>query len=161
MNATDLLSVLLETTSAITLALLLVLALRKPLRRAFGAGVAYKAWLVVPIAVVAVMLPARTIVIASFAEFRVLDMQSMSLPAIAGGMSTQGAQWSCAIWLVGMLLMALRLQWLQRRFRHALGSLRQRADGLLQAEGSAGLPAVYGLLYQVKSRRHLDRRLAR
>ena len=145
MNAADLLRVLLEATLAVTLALLLVLALRKPLRRAFGAGVACKAWLVVPITLVAVMLPARTIVIASSAEFHALDMQSMSLPAIGGEMSTQAAQWSCAIWLAGMLLMALRLQWLQRRFRHALGNLRKRADGLLQAEGSAGLPAVYGL----------------
>jgi TonB family protein len=60
-------------------------------------------------------------------------------------MPAQGAQWLCVAWLAGMLLMALRLQWLQRRFRHSLGRLRERADGLLQAEVSAGLPAVYGL----------------
>ena len=146
MNATDLLNAMLEATVAISLALLLVLSVRKPLRGTFGAGVAYKAWIVVPVVMLAVMLPARNVVETAWSPVaNVLDTQSMSLPAFAGAMSAQGAQWACGIWLVGMLLMALRLRWLQRRFRDALGNLHQRADGMLQAEGSAGLPAVYGL----------------
>lgn len=145
MNATDLLSGILEATVAVTVALLLVWSVRKPLRSAFGAGVAYKAWIAVPVAMIAVMLPARIVAIASSPAFHASGTQSMSLPALAGAMPAQGAQWICGIWLAGMLLMALRLQWLQRRFRHALGNLHQRADGLLQAEVSAGLPAVYGL----------------
>lgn len=145
MNATDLLNGIIETTVAVTLALLLVLSVRKPLRGAFGAAIAYKAWIVVPVTMIAVMFPARTIAIAGSPGFHVLGAESMSFPAIAAAMPAQGAQWVCGIWLAGMLLMALRLQWLQRRFRHALGSLHQRADGMLQAEVSAGLPAVYGL----------------
>ena len=145
MNATDLLSAILEATVAVTLALLLVLSVRKSLRCAFGATVAYKAWIMVPIAMVAVMLPAKTITTASSPVLHVLGTQAMPLPALAGVMPAQGAQWLCGIWLAGMLLMALRLRWLQRSFRQALGNLYQRADGLLQAEGSAGLPAVYGL----------------
>ena len=145
MSATELLNGILEATIAVTLALLLVLSVRKPLRSAFGAGVAYKAWIVVPIVVIAVMFPARTVVIASSPGFHVLGAESMSFPALAATMPAQGAQWLCGIWLVGMLLMALRLQSLQRRFRNALGNLHQRADGMLQAEVSAGLPAVYGL----------------
>ncbi|KAF1716149.1 energy transducer TonB [Pseudoxanthomonas yeongjuensis] len=145
MNAADLLNGIIEATIAITLALLLVLPLRKPLRDAFGAGVAYKAWVMVPIAMIAVLLPARTVATASSPGFHVLGTQSMSLPALAGAMPAQGAQWLCGIWLAGMLLMALRLRWLERSFRHSLGSLHRRADGMLQAEVSAGLPAVYGL----------------
>lgn len=145
MSAADLLNAMLEATVAVTLALLLVLSVRKPLRSSFGAGVAYGAWIVVPIALIAVMLPARTVEIASSPVLHVLGAQSMSLPAFAGTIPAQGAQWLCGIWFAGMLLMALRLQRLQRRFRHGLGNLHQRADGMLQAEGSAGLPAVYGL----------------
>ncbi|MGH8060598.1 MAG: TonB family protein [Pseudoxanthomonas sp.] len=145
MNAADLLNGIIEATVAVTLALLLVLSVRKPLRSAFGAAVAYGTWIVVPIAVIAVMLPARTIATASSPVFHALGTGSMSLPALAATMPAQGAQWLCGIWLVGMLLMALRLQSLQRRFRNALGNLHRRADGLLQAEVSAGLPAVYGL----------------
>lgn len=145
MNATDLLNGIIEATVAVTLALLLVVSVRKPLRSAFGAGVAYKAWIGVPIAVIAVMLPARIVASASSPAFHVLGTESMSFPVLAGTMPVQSAQWLCWIWLAGMLLMALRLQWLQRRFRHALGNLQLRADGMLQAEVSAGLPAVYGL----------------
>lgn len=145
MSATDLLNGIIEATVAVTLALLLVLSVRKPLRSAFGADVAYKAWIVVPIVVIAVMFPARTVVIASSPGFHILGTESMSFPALAATMPAQGAQWLCGIWFVGLLLMALRLQSLQRRFRNALGNLHQRADGVLQAEVSAGLPAVYGL----------------
>lgn len=145
MNATDLLNGIIEATVAVTLALLLVLSVRKPLRNAFGAAIAYKTWIVVPIAMIAVMLPARTVAIAASPVFNALGTESMSFPALAGAMPAQGAQWLCGIWLAGVLLMALRLQWLQRRFRDALGNLHQRADGMLQAEVSAGLPAVYGL----------------
>lgn len=149
MNATELLNGMMEATVAVTLALLLVLSVRKPLRGAFGAGVAYRAWSVVPIAVIAVMLPARTIATAASPIFRTLDTQSMSLPVLAGTMPAQAAHWLCGIWLAGMLLMAMRLQWLQRRFHHGLGNLHRRADGMLQAEVSAGLPAVYGLWHPV------------
>lgn len=143
MNATDLLNWIFEATVAVTLALLLVLSVRKPLRSAFGAAVAYGAWIVAPFAVIAVMLPARGVAIASSPVFHVPGTEA--IPALAAAMPAQGAQSLCGIWLVGMLLMALRLQWLQRRFRHALGRLHQRGDGMFQAEVSAGLPAVYGL----------------
>lgn len=49
---------LLETTIAGSTALVLVLLLRRHLRAAFGAAVAYAAWLLVPAALVAMLLPA-------------------------------------------------------------------------------------------------------
>lgn len=145
MSAIDLLNGIAEAVAAITVALLLVLSVRRPLRGAFGAGVAYQAWAVVPIAPVAVMLPARTVAIMSSPILRLLGADSVSPASVAGAMPAQGAQWLCVAWVAGVLLMAGRLQWLQRRFRQSLGRLRERADGLLQAEVSAGLPAVYGL----------------
>ena len=61
MYATELLRVIFEATVAITMVLILVLLVRKPLRSAFGAGVAYAAWLVVPVALAAVMLPRQSV----------------------------------------------------------------------------------------------------
>ena len=58
-----LLDLLLETTLAASAALALVLLLRRPLRRAFGAAVAYACWALVPAAVIAVLLPAATVTV--------------------------------------------------------------------------------------------------
>ena len=49
MNSTDLLRLLLETTLAGSAAVLLVLALRVPVRRWLGASAAYLLWLAVPV----------------------------------------------------------------------------------------------------------------
>ena len=58
MNMTDAVAVLVEGTLASSVAILLVLALRKPLRDRFGAAAGYAAWWLVPAAVLAVLLPA-------------------------------------------------------------------------------------------------------
>ena len=52
---------LLEATLASSAAIALVLVLRKPLRKAFGARVAYGAWALVPAAIAAVLLPAAKV----------------------------------------------------------------------------------------------------
>lgn len=145
MDATELLRGVLETTVALTLALLLALVLRKPLRNVFGAGVAYAAWIMVPVASVAVMLPAKSIAAAWPPVLAALGRESVSLPLLTGNVQGENAQWICGLWFAGMLLMVFRLQWLQRGFRRTLGHLHAREDGLLQADTSAGLPAVYGV----------------
>ena len=55
------LETLFEATLATSVAVLLVLALRRPLRAAFGARVAYGAWVLVPASLVAVLLPAAAV----------------------------------------------------------------------------------------------------
>ena len=57
--ANDVMMVLLEATIASTLAILLVAALRVPLRRHLGAAAAHALWSCVPLACVAILLPAR------------------------------------------------------------------------------------------------------
>ncbi|RPE74807.1 M56 family metallopeptidase [Vulcaniibacterium tengchongense] len=57
MSAAEALATLLESAAAASAATLLALALRRPLRRAFGAEVAYAAWALVPLAAWAVLLP--------------------------------------------------------------------------------------------------------
>ncbi len=145
MNSADLLRLLLETTLAGSTAVLLVLALRVPVRRWLGASAAYLLWLAVPAAWVAVSLPSP---------------RSAAMPmAMVGGITRVGVAvadttapmlpWSAllaAAWSCGVLAMALWLLHQQRRFVHGLGPLRRRADGCWQSRQVAGLPAVIGVL---------------
>lgn len=59
MTAADVVSILLAATLAGSAAVLLAMALRKPLRAVFGARVAYAVWWIVPAMLVASLLPAR------------------------------------------------------------------------------------------------------
>ncbi|WP_340644239.1 M56 family metallopeptidase [Phenylobacterium sp.] len=54
----DLIADLLRANLAASLAILLVLALRLPARRVFGAQIAYRLWLIVPLAFAASLIPA-------------------------------------------------------------------------------------------------------
>jgi beta-lactamase regulating signal transducer with metallopeptidase domain len=58
----DLIAFLLKANLALAAAVLLVLLLRKPVRTAFGAASAYALWLVVPLSILALLIPARTVV---------------------------------------------------------------------------------------------------
>lgn len=135
-----------EATLAASVAMLLVLALRRPLRHAFGATVGYAAWALVPAAVLAVSLPAATVTVvpAPVAMLATVSMAPLATMPVAAPFDA--APWLLGAWLVGALVMALRLGRQQRAFRRGLGRLRLRADGLHQAETVAGLPAALGLL---------------
>jgi hypothetical protein len=60
--ASDLILFLAKANLALAAAVLLVLVLRKPVRAAFGARCAYALWLVAPLSVLALLVPARTVV---------------------------------------------------------------------------------------------------
>lgn len=142
----DLIAILTETTLAGSAALLLVLALRRPVRAALGANAAYALWLCVPVALFAVVLPrsadvplalpvawqvAPAMVVTATPEARAIDWREVLAP----------------LWLAGVLASMALLAWQQRRFRRALGPLYRRADGLYQSRiATAGLPAVTGVL---------------
>lgn len=132
---------LLETTCASGVAVLLVLLLRWPLRAAFGANAAYASWLLVPLVTLAVLLPAPRVEVM---------LAAMPMAAPGAGHVAEPAPFDpipllLALWIAGVVFMALRNLRLQRRFLRDLGVLRVLDNGLLQAERSAGLPAVIGL----------------
>lgn len=141
----DLLPLLLETTLAASVVIPLLLVLRAPLRRWLGAGAAYASWLCVPVAVAAVLLPAREVAV----EWGVIGAVLRPMrEATASVVPVVAPAWQIAVlavWLVGALAMAAWLWRQQHRFVRGLGRLHRREDGLWMAATSRGLPAVVGL----------------
>ena len=152
MTTADITDWLLEATLASSLAIGLVLVLRKPMRMAFGAGVAYALWGLVPVSLLAgaVPLPHRQNGwMPAAGAFDVPAEVLEVLQAAPTHAAAAGTDWMLPFtvcWFVGCLLALLSVVMRQRHFFRALGRLDRRADGLYQAERAmAGLPAVYGL----------------
>jgi len=143
----DLLRALTNATIASSAAVLLVGLLRKPLRAAAGARVAYWLWLLVPVVVLASLLPAPSQVL-SASSFSLAGKVSSALsvitvsaaipqgPAvlIAGGL---------AIWAAGACAMFVLLLRRQRSFIHSLGTLLPDRDGF-QRSKAAVAPMLVG-----------------
>jgi TonB family protein len=144
MTQADLCRWLLESTCASSAAIVLVLQLRRPLRAAFGANVAYLLWLLLPLAVLAASLPARVVRMTAPEAVAAVGAGAVEGVAPLAAVAASTA-WLLAAWLAGAIAFALWQVALQRRFHRSLGLVRDGADGHLRAERSAGLPAVIGL----------------
>jgi TonB family protein len=137
---------LFEVSLAITLAAAVVLLLRRPLRALFGARVAYPVWALVPLAGVAVLLPAPSSqsVLPAIAALP----QAIAAPTRELANAAQGGYvtWLLGVWLAGALLLLCVDLLRQRRFRRELGTLRPRSDGALETDSPSAGPAVVGVL---------------
>ncbi len=139
------LRVLLATALAGSVAMVAVLALRGMVRRRLGASAAYLLWLAVPVAMVAVLLPAPR---GAVLPVHAIDAVLPAARTVLEHSSTLSLPWTSTLggaWLAGALLAMAGLLRQQRRFVRGLGTLRRRDDGLWQAQATAGLPAVLGL----------------
>ena len=145
MDSADLYAWLIEATLATSAAVLALLALRKPLRAAFGAGACYAAWTAVPVALLATLLPAA-VADAPVAPLAIIGVPMWMLAAeVPHSAGPDTASLACIAWIVGCLLFAGHLAWQQYRFVRGLGGIKSNGDGLLLADAVAGLPAVIGL----------------
>jgi TonB family protein len=129
MTANEALALLVRVNLALSAAVVVVAMLRAPARRLFGARAAYRLWLLPPAAMMAMLVPARSIVVEAHGS-------SVGLAELAFGPSapgfTPGASMSALIlWAAGACAFAFYLALRQRRF---LAHARQ---------GQAG-PAVVG-----------------
>ena len=146
MAAANLSAWLVEATLAGSAALLVVLALRGPLRRVFGAGAAYAAWSALPVVLVGTLLPAMPMPVPS------LPMSVMQAPIAMLAETTPSratpdiAVLACLLWFAGCAVFAACFAWQQRRFVRGLGRIATRGDGIWLAKATAGLPAVIGVL---------------
>ncbi len=144
MTSPDFMRALLATALAGGMAMAVVLMLRGVVRRWLGASAAYLLWLAVPAALLGVLLPAPRMAVLPMIA---IDA-AMPVAASTAGAGLPALPWPLllvAAWLAGALAMAARLRYQQRHFVRGLGPLRRREDGVWQARGSAGLPAVVGL----------------
>jgi beta-lactamase regulating signal transducer with metallopeptidase domain len=140
-----LLAALGRSTVAASLAVLVVMAMRRPLRGLAGAGTAYALWLVVPLCALATLLPAPATV-AVYAPVSILPaLGQAAAPVIAAGARPFAVPALLFIWLSGAIAAAMRQASLQRRFARGIGRLSLRNDGAYTGQGCTG-PALVGIL---------------
>lgn len=140
--SSETLQIVWTATLAVGVAALALMVLPRLLRRHFGAGVGYAAWWLLPAAFIASLLPGR--VVETVAVPGVLQAVARPVAMVPVEAIVDRSHWWLAAWLVGVIAMALRLWWQQRRFERALGELRPLRDRLWRAQASHGLPAVVG-----------------
>src|SRR5947209_18762000 len=121
----DLLSTLAAATGASSIAILIVLLLRKPLR-VFGAQTAYAVWALIPLSAGVALLPAPTRAVAvqlAPAVMQVMHAMQMPIDRAAPAPSFDTAFALFATWLVGVGVSIALLVRQQRRFIRGLGRL--------------------------------------
>ena len=105
--AIDALRELLALTLVSSLIISLVLLLRVPVRRAFGASVTYRVWLLVPIPLVAMLLPGAPGASSEFVTYVQMDpvyslvQRSLSVPLDASASSINWYAWLLGAWGAG------------------------------------------------------------
>jgi beta-lactamase regulating signal transducer with metallopeptidase domain/ankyrin repeat protein len=140
----DILDILARMTLAASAAIVVILLLRRPLRAAFGAQIAYASWLMAPLATLAVLIPARQIVAQTPIATPATQDVSLRVPTDAAS-AAQPASESAVAWPMEVDVAPLLLfVWLVGVFFSMLLLLRGHQRFLRNAD-SAG-PAVIGFL---------------
>jgi beta-lactamase regulating signal transducer with metallopeptidase domain len=120
----ELAALVLRLNLAASAAVILALALRIPARRLFGPRVAYGLWSLVPLAVLAMLVPARVVPVAMAAPMAAMvpmaagPAAAWAPAAPAPSPALPGLVW-VAIWLVGAAISAARLAARQGQFVRA------------------------------------------
>lgn len=140
--ASDLWTELLQATIAVTLAIVIVLVARRPLRAWFGARAAYALWALVPMSMIATWLPPLA-GRANDVTTGITATAWMRFPESLATAATPASPWlPVAIWFIGAAALALVLALRQRQF---LQRVHRRA-GQPHDESDWATPAVAGLL---------------
>jgi bla regulator protein BlaR1 len=153
MMANELLRYLVLATFASSVAIAAVMTIRLALRRIFGALATYSAWLLVPVALVAICLPHAQHAGATLAITLNINSQAMLGHALGrsfgsslgAGSSLLWPAWALGVWSVGAALCAGYLAGVQRAFVMSLGVL-SGPRSVLRAQHTAGCPALLGVI---------------
>jgi len=152
----EILSLLLRETLAAGAAIVMVLLLRKPARAIFGAQVAYALWLLAPAAVLAALLPARTVA-APVAARGVNSGADHAVGTVIGAGNDSMAQFArsdwasldpailLGLWSAGVVVSVLLLLRGQRRFMRNAGTAGPAVIGV--ARPRIVLPADFDQRY--------------
>jgi beta-lactamase regulating signal transducer with metallopeptidase domain len=153
----DLLALIARANLVAGVAILAVLALRAPVTRQFGARTAYALWAVVPLAMLASLIPARRVVVEAGSALGAAVAERADLPppsaeallpdAVRLAAPTFDPElWLLSLWLLGAAVSLAVLVFRQAAFRRSLGALRPEG-GLYRAEANGVGPAVVGVLF--------------
>src|SRR5215471_9095594 len=124
----ELVTYLVALTIASTLAILLTLAMRRGVRRVFGAAAGCSTWLLVPAAMLAVLLPApgdSGSTIGMSMRIALFSTLSTAIDSSAGSSlhavhPADWTLWTIGAWVAGAALFVLYLAGLQRAFVDSL-----------------------------------------
>jgi bla regulator protein blaR1 len=150
----ELLRYLTALTLASSVAILVAFVIRIAVRRLFGAAAAYASWLLVPVAVLAVILPHASDAGSILGMTLEIDSGSAvnhalgaTLPSALGAASpVVWSTWMVSAWAIGAALFAAYLAGAQRAFVNGLGAL-SGSRRVLRAERAAGCPALLGVIH--------------
>ncbi len=138
----DMLAGLLQSGIATSLAILLVLLVRKPLRHGLGARSAYAVWLLVPMAALAALLPAPSMAVMSPAATSAwVGMPRALTQALVPASGTDASSILFVCWLSGAVLAVVVFTMRQSRFNRFI----RRRDDMPYDEAIAHGPAIAGL----------------
>ncbi len=143
MNA-ELLSQLMQATVALSLALTLVLLARKPLRHWLGARAAYFVWLLAPMSLLAVLMPApdKDSGVATLATAVIAVSQPVA-DAIAPATGSAWPLWLLSTWLLGTMVAILLFSRQQNHFNRRV--VRRGHEPFDEVDGHG--PAVSGVFW--------------
>lgn len=139
----ELLPLMLRVALFSSLAILALLALRRPLRRWLGATIAYQAWMLVPIVTIAALLPGRPAPrLLAIHELRPLQamVRQATTPAASSEIDALLLAWAC-----GAILMTFRLILGHRAFLRKAGKLARSGELYISASDIG--PAAVGLFH--------------
>lgn len=140
----DFVSLLLRAALSSSLAILALLAARTLLRRWFGAGQAYLAWLIVPAVTLAALLPGRA------APLRVPLPDLASVQALAAQAAPAAAPQQLDVllvaWACGAVAAALWFILSHRTFLRGMGGLTPQGRANVYLSDTGAGPASFGLL---------------
>jgi beta-lactamase regulating signal transducer with metallopeptidase domain len=160
----DLLLGLAKANLAAAAAILVVILLRKASRRLFGAEAAYRLWLLVPLASLAVLAPARSVTappvipiaaspvavaprLAPPVQVQTPPPIAVARPSAPVSLPWSGAELALALWLLGAAVSFVIVGRRQGRFVAGLGRLTPYAEADVSLAESAEIgPAVVGAL---------------
>ncbi|HFK2946363.1 TonB family protein [Stenotrophomonas maltophilia] len=141
---TELLDGLWQASLWLAVGVVVLAVLRPLLVRLGGVALAYRSWWLLPLLLLALMLPLPQVALLEHVPTLPLKV----VPGAVEGMAGQSLPWAGLLllaWMMGAVLCLLRDLRAQRRFERGMGQLCARADGSWQASADPGLPALVGL----------------
>lgn len=141
---TELLDGLWRASLWLAVGVVLLAVLRPLLVRLGGAGLAYRSWWLLPLLLVALLLPLPQVALLQHVPTLPLKVVPGATDDVAAR-SWPGAWLLLMAWVLGVGICLLRDLRAQRRFERCMGPLKPRVDGSWQASGDPGLPALVGL----------------